>query len=85
MVAMAAAALQSQQIGPGLEAGKSAIEVRPCPLCKLLARLLAEHPAPCTDPQIAAQKKLIALTLVERAERDQAERARDGRHDLGVE
>src|SRR5262249_38011577 len=34
-----------QQIGPGLEAGKSAIKVRPCPLRKLLARSLAEHPA----------------------------------------
>src|SRR5262245_8506036 len=40
-----------------------------------------KHPAPCTDLQVAAQKKLIALALVERAERDQAERARD----LGVE
>ena len=90
MVAMAADALQPQQIGPGLEAGKSTVEIRPCPLRELLTRLLAEHPAPYTDRQVAAQKKLIALALVERAERDQAERARDGGHDrlqgdLGVE
>src|SRR5262245_5631527 len=92
MVAMAAAALQPQQIGPGLEAGKSAIKVRPRPLRKLLARSLAEYPAPCTDPRIriAAHEQLIALALVERAKRDQAERAREGRHDrlqgdLGVE
>src|SRR6516165_8159011 len=90
MVAMAVAALQPQQIGAGLEAGKSAVEVRPCPLRKVLARLLAEHPAPCADLQVAAQEKLIALALVKRAERDQAERAGDGRNDrlqgdLGVE
>src|SRR5262249_43809750 len=66
-------------------------EVRPCPIRKVLARLLAEHTAPSTDPQVVAtQEKLIALALVERAERDQTERARDGRHDrlqgdLGVE
>src|SRR6516225_5499409 len=91
-VAMAAEALQPHQIGPGLEAGKGAVEVRPCPLRKVLTRLLAEHPAPCTDPRIriAAHEQLIALALVERAERDQTERARDGRHDrlqgnLGVE
>src|SRR5262249_35791849 len=90
MVAMAADALQPPQIGPRPEGGKSAIEVRPCPLRELLARLLAEHPAPCTDRQVAAQKKLIALALVERAERDQTERARERGHDrlqgdLGVE
>src|SRR5262245_43785396 len=92
MVAMAADALQPQQIGPGLEAGKSAIKVRPCPLRELLTRSLAEHPAPYTDPRIriAAHEQLIALALVKRAERDQAERARDRRHDrlqgdLGVE
>src|SRR5262249_30570916 len=63
MVAMAADALQPQQIGPGLEAGKSAVEVRPCPLRKVLARSLAEHPAPYTDPRIriAAHEQLIAL------------------------
>src|SRR5262245_64639409 len=67
MVAMAVAALQPQQIGAGLEAGKSAIKVRPCPLRKVLARSLAEHPAPCTDPRIriAAHEQLIALALVE--------------------
>src|SRR6516162_10531191 len=92
MVAMAVAAFPPQQIGPGLEAGKSAIEVRPRPLRELLARSLAEHPAPRTDPRIriAAHEQLIALALVERAERDQAESARDRRHDrlqgdLGVE
>src|SRR5262249_25526042 len=68
MVAMAADALQPQQIGACLEAGKSAVEVRPCPLRKVLARSLAEHPAPYTDPLVAAQKKLIALALVEGAE-----------------
>src|SRR5262249_56926662 len=47
-VAMVADALQPQQIGPGLEAGKSAVEVRPRPLRGLLPRSLAEHPAPCT-------------------------------------
>jgi hypothetical protein len=52
MVAMAADALQPQQIGPGLEAGKCAIKVRPRPLRKLLARSLAEYPAPYTDPRI---------------------------------
>ena len=90
MVAVAVAALQPQQIGAGLEAGKSAVEVRSCPLRKVLARLLAEHAAPCADLQVAAQEKLIALALVKRAERDQAERAGDGRNDrlqgdLGVE
>ena len=91
MVPVAVAALPPQQIGPSLEAGSGAVEVRPCPLRKLLASLLAENPAPCTDPQVVAtQEKLIALALVKRAERDQAERARDGRHDrlqrdLGVE
>src|SRR5262245_22859157 len=91
-IAMAVATFPPQQIGPGLEAGKSAIKVRPCPLRKLLARSLAEHPAPRTDPRIriAAHEQLIALALVERADRDQAERAREGRHDrlqgdLGVE
>src|SRR5215469_12757801 len=83
VVAMAAGALQPQQIRPSLEAGKSAIKVRPCPLRELLTRSLAEHPAPCTDPRIriATHEQLIALALVEGAERDQAERARDGRHD----
>src|SRR5262252_2665463 len=81
MVAMAADAFQPQQIGASLEAGESAIKVRPCSLRELLTRSLAEHPAPCTDHHVAAQKKLIALALVERAERDQTERARDGRHD----
>src|SRR6516164_10757770 len=92
MVAMAAAALQPQQIGPGLEAGKSTVEVRPCPLRELLTRSLAEHPAPYTDPRIriAAHEQLIALALVERAERNQTERTGDRRHhrlegDLGVE
>src|SRR5262249_31183724 len=90
MVAMAADALQPQQIGACLEAGKSAVEVRPCPLRKVLARSLAEHPAPYTDPLVAAQKKLIALALVEGAECDQTERTGDRRHhrlegDLGVE
>src|SRR5262249_10993064 len=91
-VAMAVATFPPQQIGPGLEAGKSTIEVRARPLRELLARSLAEHPAPCTDPRIriAAHEQLIALALGERAERDQPERARDGRHDrlqgdLGVE
>ena len=69
-VTMAADALQSQQIGPGLEAGKSTIEVRPCPLRKVLARVLTEHTAPCTDLHIAMQEKLIALALVKCAERD---------------
>src|SRR4029450_4655957 len=59
MVAVAVDALQPQQIGPSLEAGKSAIEVRSCPLRKLLARVLAEHTAPCTNLHIAAQEKLI--------------------------
>src|SRR5215813_15484856 len=60
-VAMAVATFPPQQIGPGLEAGKSAIKVRPCPLRKLLARSLAEHPAPRTDPRIriAAHEQLI--------------------------
>src|SRR5262245_6669825 len=91
-VAMAVATFPPQQVGPGLEAGKSAVEVRPRPLRELLARSLAEHPAPCTDPRIriAAHEHLIALALVKRAERGQTERARDGRHDrlqgdLGVE
>src|SRR5262245_20817163 len=91
MVAMAAAALQPQQIGPGLEAGKSTVEVRPRPLRELLTRSLAEHTAPCPDLRIriAAHEKLIALALVEGAERNQAKRARDRRHhrfegDLGV-
>jgi hypothetical protein len=90
MVAVAVDALQAQQIGPRLEAGKSALEVRPCPLRKVLARVLAEHTAPCTNLHIAAQEKLIALALVKRADRDQTERARDRRHDrlqgnLGLE
>ena len=41
-----------------------------------IPRVLPEHPAPHTDPHVAAQEELIALPLVERAERDQAERAR---------
>src|SRR5262245_11763125 len=92
MVPMAAEALQPQQIGAGLEAGKSAIEVRLRPLRKVLARSLAEHPAPCADPRIriAAHEQLIALALVEGAECDQTERAGDRRHhrlegDFGVE
>src|SRR5262249_24465541 len=92
MGAMAVPALRPQQIGAGPEASKSAIKGRPCPLRKVLARSLAEHPAPCTDPRIriAAHEQLIALTLVERAECDQTERTRDRRHhrlqgDLGVE
>src|SRR5262249_5121470 len=87
MVPMAAEALQPQQIGPGLEAGKSTVEVRPRPLRELLARSLAEHPAPYTDPRIriAAHEQLIALPLVQGAERDR-ERRHDGlQGDLGVE
>src|SRR5262245_59463951 len=49
MVAMAVDALPPQQIGPGLEAGKSTVKVRACPLREVLTRLLAEHPAPCTE------------------------------------
>ena len=49
MVTVAVDALQPQQIGSDLEARKSAIEVRPCPLCKMFASVLAEHTAPCTD------------------------------------
>src|SRR5262249_8200158 len=71
MVAVAVAALQPQQIGASLETGKRAVEVRPCPLRKVLARALTEHTAPCTDLHIAAQEKLIALALVKCAERDQ--------------
>ena len=67
------------EIRPDLEAGKSAIEVRRCPLCEVLLGLLAEHPTPRTKPDIIAQDLLIALALVERAERDQAESARDRR------
>src|SRR5262249_280050 len=91
MVAMAVAALQPQQIGAGLEAGKSAIKVRPCPLRKVLPRSLAEHPAPCTDPRlrIAAHEQWCAVALVERPECEQTARTRDRRHrrlqgDLGV-
>src|SRR6516164_2167991 len=58
MVPVAVAALPPQQIGPSLEAGKGAVEVRPCPLRKVLARLLAEHTAPSTDLHIATQQKL---------------------------
>src|SRR5262245_43853265 len=90
-VAMAARTLQPEQIGSGLKAGVGAVEIRLCPLRKVLPRLLAEHTAPCPDLRIriAAHKKLIALALVEGAERHQAKRARDRRHhrfegDLGV-
>src|SRR5215472_2416715 len=81
MIAVAVAALQPQQIGASLETGKGAVEVRPCPLRKVLTRALTEHTAPCTDLHIATQEKLIALALVKCAERDQTERARDRRHD----
>ena len=91
MVAMAAEALQPQQIGPGLEAGKSTVEVRPRSLRELLTRSLPEHPAPYTNPRIriAAHDQLIALALVEGAECDQTERTGDRRHhrlegDFGV-
>src|SRR5262249_3193822 len=70
MVAVAVAARQPQQHGPSLETGQGAVEVRPCPLRKVLARVLTEHTAPCTDLHIATQEKLIALALVKCAERD---------------
>ena len=103
MVTVAVDALQPPQIGSGLEASKSAIEVRPCPLCKMFACVLAERTAPCTDLRnqfsspvmlcrppmsdfefpdcTAPHEQLIALALVEGAEREQAKRSRDGRHD----
>ena len=49
IVTVAVDALQPPQIGSDLEARKSAIEVRPCPLCKMFACVLAKHTAPCTD------------------------------------
>ena len=55
MVTVAVDALQPQQIGSGLEARKSAVEVRPCPLREVLARLLTEHSPPCTDFHTLAQ------------------------------
>src|SRR5262249_8354531 len=82
-VAMAVATFPPQQIGPRPEARKRAIKNRPWPPRQMLPRSLAEHPAPYTDPRIriAAHEQLITLALVERAERDQAERARERRHD----
>ena len=68
MVAVAVDALEPPQIRPDLEAGKGAVEVRPCALRKLLGLVLAEHPAPCTDLRTVAQESLIALALVEGAE-----------------
>jgi len=53
IVTVAVAALQPPQIGSDLEARKRAIEVRPCPLCKMFACVLAKHTAPCTDPRSA--------------------------------
>ena len=53
IVTVAVDALQPPQIGSDLEARKSAIEVRPCPLCKMFACVLAKHTAPCTDPRSA--------------------------------
>src|SRR5262249_53389333 len=50
MVAVTVGALEPPQIRPDLEAGKGAVEVRLCPLRKVLALLLAEYTAPCTDP-----------------------------------
>ena len=49
IVTVAVAAFQPPHIGSGLQAHKSAIEVRPCPLCKVFACVLAEHTAPCTE------------------------------------
>ena len=46
MVAMGAEALWVPEIRPDLEAGKSAIEVRRCPLCEVLLGLLAEYTTP---------------------------------------
>jgi hypothetical protein len=68
-VAVAVAALPPQQIGPSLETGKGAVEVRSCPLRKVFTRILAEHTAPCAGVHIATQEKLIALALVKCAER----------------
>ena len=42
----------------------------------MLARLLAEDPAPNARRSVAPQKELIALALVERANRDTGERER---------
>src|SRR5262249_49201565 len=53
IVMVAVDALQPPQIGSDLEARISAIEVRPCPLCKMFACVLAKYTAPCTDPRIA--------------------------------
>ena len=43
IVTVAVAAFQPPQIGSDLEARKRAIEVRPCPLCKMFACVLAER------------------------------------------
>src|SRR5262245_49322974 len=53
IVTVAVDALKPPQISSGLEARKSTIEVRPCPLCKMFACVLAKHTAPCTDLRIA--------------------------------
>ena len=43
IVTVAVAAFQPPQIGSDLEARKRAIEVRPCPLCKMFACVLPTH------------------------------------------
>src|SRR5262245_553730 len=76
MVLMAVHAFEAPQIGSRLEAGESAVEVRSRPLREVLARLLAEYTAPSVDFRVAMHQQLIALTFVEGAECDQADRAR---------
>ena len=49
IVMVAVAALQPPQVGSGLEARERAIEVRPCPLCKMFACVLAKQTAPRTN------------------------------------
>ena len=79
-VAVAVDALEPQQdFDPDLEAGKGAVEVRPRALRKLLGLVLAKHPAPCTDLGTVAQESLIALALVEGAEAEHDQFARDCR------
>ena len=81
IVMVAVAALQPPQIGSGLKARNRAIEVRPCPLCKMFACVLAKHTAPRTDLRTVPHEQLIALALVEGGKCEQAKRSGDGRHD----
>jgi hypothetical protein len=70
VITVAGHAFKAPQIASGLKAGKCAVEVRLRPLREVLARVLAEDPTPASGLQIATQEKLIALALVEGAERD---------------